>query len=103
MAALLCDDLDLSARPRNPTKPGHFSNYGLSDADDIKLTQWMRHKLEIADWVWDCSRTLGEIEGDVLSRLNPPINIAGVDHRWKAHLRHRRRVMADQARAWRND
>jgi hypothetical protein len=103
LAALLCDDLNLSAMPRNPAQPGYFPNYALSDADDMKLTHWMRERLELAVWVWDRSRTLRKIESDVLSRLNPPINIAGVDHRWKAHLRHRRRLMADQARAWPKD
>ncbi len=98
-AALLHDDLDLSAMPRNPAKPGYFSSYGLSPADDLKLTRWMRDRLEIAAWVWDRSRTLGAIERDVLSRLNPPINILGVQHRWKKHVRHCRRLMADHARA----
>lgn len=97
-AALLHDDLDLSAMPRNPAKPGYFSSYGLSPADDLKLTRWMRDRLEIAAWVWDRSRTLGAIERDVLSRLNPPINILGVQHRWKKHVRHCRRLMADHAR-----
>lgn len=102
-AALLRDDLDLSAMPRNPTKPGYFSNYGLSPADDLKLTRWMRDRLEIAVWVWDRSPTLGAIERDVFSRLNPPINISGVDHRWRAHVQNCRRHMADQTRAFDDD
>lgn len=99
-AALLRTTLGLSGMPRNPNKPGHFSNYGLSPADDAKLTDWMRSRLAIAVWASDGVRPLVDIEAEVLRRLNPPLNILGVDHKWKARLQAQRGVMADQARAW---
>lgn len=100
-AALLRHDLSLSGIPRNPAKPGYFSNHGLSPADDVKLTRWMRDRLEIAVWATDGSRPLANIESDVLREWNPAINIAGVDHRWRGLLQAQRKVRADQARAWR--
>ncbi len=100
-AALLREKLALSGRPRNPSKPGYFSNFGLSPADDEKLTLWMRARLEIAAWPDDSFRSLADIEADVLRRWNPPINISGVNHRWRATLQAKRAVMAEQARAWR--
>lgn len=100
-AALLRTTLSLSGMPRNPDKPGHFDKYGLSLADDTKLTRWMRDRLEIAVWRKDAARPLVDIEADVLRRWNPAINIAGVDHPSKSFLQAERKVMADQARAWR--
>lgn len=99
-AALLRTELSLSGMPRNPEKPGYFSNYGLSPADDAKLTRWMRDRLEIAVWPTDGSRALADIETDVLRRWNPAINISGVDHRWRSFLKAQRKVMAEQAKAW---
>jgi hypothetical protein len=100
-AALLRESLSLAGRPRNPAKPGYFSNYGLSPEDDAKLTRWMRDRLELAIWASDAARPLSEIESDVLQRWNPPLNINGVKHRWQSFLRAERSVMADQARVWR--
>jgi hypothetical protein len=100
-AALLRQSLSLAGRPRNPAKPGYFSNYGLSPTDDAKLTRWMRDHLELAVWPSDGSRPLSAIEADVLRRWNAPININGVQPQWVSLLRAERRVMADQARAWR--
>lgn len=100
-AALLRDSLQLSGVPRNTAKPGHFSNFGLSPQDDAKLTAWMRERLEIAVWLSDFSRPLLDVERDVLQRLNPPINILGVNHKWKSRLQAKRAIMADQARTWR--
>jgi hypothetical protein len=99
-SALLRADLGFLGMPRNPAKPGHFSNYGLSPSDDSRLTDWMRAHLEIAVWVTDRTQPLREIERDVLRRLNPPLNIQGVDHRWKARVQECRATMAAEARAW---
>jgi hypothetical protein len=99
-AALLRADLGLTGMPRNPANPGHFSSYGLSPNDDQRLTDWMRAHLEIAVWVTDRSQPLRDVERDVLRRLNPPLNIQGVDHRWKAQVQSCRAAMAAEARAW---
>lgn len=100
-AALLRERLSLAGMPRNPENPGYFANYGLSAIDDSRLTRWMLERLEIAVWTTDASRALRAVEADVLERWNPPINIQGVNHPWRTHLQAQRKVMADQARAWR--
>lgn len=99
-AALLRERLALSALPRNPAKPGHFANYGLAPADDAKLTGWMREHLQIAVWPWDYAEPLSAVETRVLHRLHPPLNIAGVQHRYRSLLQAKRKVMADEARSW---
>lgn len=99
-AALLRSTLHLSGRPRNPANPGYFSNYGLSAADDAKLTRWMRDRLEISVWPSDGRRSLTVVEDEVLQHWNPPINIAGVTHRWRSFVQAERKVMAAQARSW---
>ena len=99
-AALLRTKLSLSGVPRNPEKPAHFANYGLSRTDDAKLTRWMRDRLEIAVWPSNSLRALADIEADVLRRWNPPINIERVEHRWRSYVRAQRKAMADQARSW---
>lgn len=100
-AALLRDSLQLSGIPRTLAKPDRFSNFGLSPEDDTRLTAWMRTNLEIAVWLFDFSRPLIDVERDVLRHLNPPINILGVNHKWKSRVQAERAVMANQARAWR--
>lgn len=99
-AALLRVDLGVSGMQRNPSKPGHFSNYGLSPSDDQRLTDWIRAHLEIAVWVTDRSRQLRRLERCALRRLNPLLTIEGVVYRWKALVRSGRAVMAAEAGAW---
>src|SRR5947209_1835678 len=41
-AALLSDQLKLSAQPRNPANPERPANYGLPPAHDVWLTEWMQ-------------------------------------------------------------
>jgi hypothetical protein len=99
-AALLRAELSLSAVPRNPARPADFDKYGLSAADDGRLTGWMRDRLEIAVWVTDGTRPLVDVETEVLRRWNPAINIQKVRHGRSAFLKAQRKVMADQARAF---
>lgn len=100
-AALLRERLSLSAMPRNPSKPGYFANYGLAPSDDAKLTAWMRERLQVAVWPRSGTVPLEDIERAVLQQLNPPLNITGVQHAHRASLQAARKIMADQARAWR--
>lgn len=99
-AALLREPLGLTGQPRNMAKPGHFANFGLNPEDDRALTEWMRRRLTLAVWTWDGSEPLRDTEASVLKSLLPPLNIAGVEHRWRAQVQAARKVMADQARAW---
>jgi hypothetical protein len=99
-AALLRDTLGLRAIPRNPAKPGYFSNFGLSAEDDVALTQWMKKHLRLAVWSKpaDCGFRLGEIETSLLLDLQPPLNLRGVVTPWTAQVKQARAVMAEEAR-----
>jgi hypothetical protein len=103
-AALLHDTLGLRGIPRNPAKPGYFSNYGLSGAHDAVLTRWMRERLQLAVWPkpTGCAFALGQIEGALVLELQPPLNLQGVVTPWTAQVRAARAVMADEARHWRS-
>lgn len=100
-AALLHERLKVRGVPRNLRNPESFSNYGLSPADDAKLTGWMMEKLAIATWPWTGSLPLASQEARVLLDLEPPLNLSGVTTEWSSHLRARRAVLAAEARVWR--
>lgn len=101
-AALLAKRLELKGMPRNADKPAHFSNYGLSPADDHKLTGWMKEHLRLA--VWPKPSSLGvpvvDIERAVLSRLQPPLNLKDVVTPWGPMIKAARKTLADEARNW---
>jgi hypothetical protein len=101
-AALLHDTLALRGIPRNTAKPGYFSNFGLSAADDAALTRWMQKRLLLATWSkpGDCPFALGEIESALLGVFVPPLNLQGVVTPWTAQVKTARAAMADEARAW---
>jgi hypothetical protein len=102
-AALLHDTLELRGMPRNPAKPGYFSNYGLSPAHDTALTRWMREHLQLAVWPKpnDCAYSLSQIEAALLAELLPPLNLQGVVTPWRAKVKAARAAMAEEARTWR--
>lgn len=101
-AALLCEPLQLDARPRNPKRPERFANYGLAPEQDEVLTAWMRKKLELAVWPKPatCELSLAEIEVEVLARLLPPLNLKDVRTPWAAQVKAARSAMADAAKRW---
>lgn len=99
-AALLRTTLDLHGMPRNPAKPDHFSNYGLSPTDDGRLTAWMRTRLEIAVWAKQGDVRLADIEKVAIGRLQPPLNLTHVNNRWTENVKRARSVMAGEARSW---
>lgn len=98
-AALLHDALGLRGIPRNPAKPHHFANYGLSAAHDAALTRWMREHLELAAWPKPstCEFSLAEVEGALVLELEPPLNLQGVVTSWTARVKAARVVMANEA------
>jgi hypothetical protein len=99
-AALLADSRGYRGMPRNPENPSHFSNYGLSVADDEDLSAWMRRSLRIALWPHDDSAALDAIETAALKRLLPPLNLNKVVTPWKKEVKDARVVLTDQAREW---
>ncbi|MDF9751532.1 GIY-YIG nuclease family protein [Arthrobacter sp. ES3-54] len=97
-AALLRDALDLHAVPRNPDKPSHFSNYGLTPVGDARLTAWMHERLSLAVWELPplLAQALGQVEVAVIHRWMPPLNIMH-NPRPLPRLRRAREVMTREA------
>jgi hypothetical protein len=100
IAALLHDSMGLRGIPRNPQKPGYFSNYGLARHDDEQLSRWMSTHLAIATWAPEYGVALAVIEMEIARSWLPPLNLAGVRTEWTDYVSSKRRVMAQEARTW---
>lgn len=101
LAGLLAADLDLRAQPRSTTSPGHFANYGIENGGDQRLTGWMLAHLRLATWAAPPETDLAVVEKAVLGRWQPPLNLSSVTTPWRPRISAARRVLAQQARAWR--
>jgi hypothetical protein len=99
LAALLVDELDLVAVPRNLATPDGSANFGLDAASEGALSIWMEQRLSLATWSNSERVDLDEIETAVVRRLRPPLNLDKVGET-RTRLRQARRRMADTARAW---
>ena len=100
LAALLVENLDLRAQPRNVETPNHFSNYGLENDGDRRLTHWMLEHLTLAVWPTSAATDLVDLETQVLDRLRPPLNLSKVTTPWRQQVRAARKRMADRAKQW---
>jgi GIY-YIG catalytic domain len=98
LAALLVNQLDLIAVPRNPLNPERLSNYALEPAGDERLTQWMHVRLRMAAWPIPIGEDLASVEVAVLKALQPPLNLKDVRTPWTDLVRQARRSMAENAR-----
>jgi hypothetical protein len=99
LAALLADELELVAVPRNLNKPDGSANFALDPASDDRLSNWMEHHLRLATWVKPEGAILGDVETAVVRLLRPPLNLDKVGEP-RDRLRRARRRLADSARAW---
>jgi hypothetical protein len=103
IASLLHDRCEYRGVPRNPSKPGNFTNFGLARPQDPKLSDWMRERLALACWPKpdSCSiETLGRVERAVFLLLLPPLNLSQVQTAWKSQVCRARKVMAMESRGW---
>ncbi|WP_426571318.1 GIY-YIG nuclease family protein [Aquihabitans sp. McL0605] len=98
--ALLADTLDLVAQPRNPTTPGHFSNYAFEPAGEEQLTEWMLDHLTLATWVPPTDTVLADVETAVLQVLLPPLNLSKVRTPWRPVVSAARKQQATAASLW---
>lgn len=73
LAALLPEytPVHRSAAQDNPT------HYALGKDDDLRLTQWMRANLAIRTWTKAGDVDLAELEGELIQRWKPPLNLKG--------------------------
>jgi hypothetical protein len=102
-AALLRDSVGFRGVPRNPERPGHFANYGLTIGDDAKLTEWMWGRLSLAVWPARPGSALKKVERGVVILLDPPLNIEYLPRPTRRDLSSARKAMADDARRWTSD
>lgn len=100
LAALLAPAHGYRGIPRNPDKPGHFANFGLSVHHDDRLSKWMRRELRLAVWAHSDVPALDTIETGVLKALLPPLNINKVVTPWRSQVKSARARLAQQAREW---
>jgi hypothetical protein len=97
LAALLAHTAGYRGVPRNPERPSHFSNFGLSPAQDEELSAWMRRRLSIALWPHSDARALDLLETQVLKVLVPPLNLNKVETPWRRQVQEARGVLKRQA------
>lgn len=100
LAALLREDLDLRAVPRNISRPDGSANYALEAAGDDRLTAWMHSHLQLAVWLKHGDVVLDEVETHVLHDLCPPLNLSKMGPRRHPRVKEARAAMAAEARAW---
>ena len=100
LAALLAGERGYRGMPRNPDKPGYFSNYGLCEDHDDDLSAWMEARLRLALWPHDVVAELDTIETDVLGQLRPPLNLDKVVTPWRDQVKTARKLLAADARGW---
>ncbi len=98
LAALLATADGYQGIPRNPAKPGHYSNYGLSVKHDEALSAWMRRRLKITLWPHDDVAALDLIETAVLQELRPPLNLNKVETPWRRQVKDARSRLAEEAK-----
>lgn len=99
LAALLVNELDLLAVPRNRAKPDGSANFALHPAGEERLSQWMERRLSLATWCKPDGIDLDALETTVVRQLHPPLNLDKVGER-RTELREARRRLADIAKAW---
>lgn len=97
LAALLVDELDVVAVPRNLLKPDASANFALDPGSEERLSAWMGDRLSLATWVLTQGVVLAEIETAVVRRLQPPLNLDKVNQP-RERLRRARKRLADASR-----
>lgn len=101
-AALLADQLGLAAMPRRPAdpEPKKWTHYALEEDGDNSLTAWRRANLQLAVWVQSTDLPLATLEGEVMRKWLPPLNLTGVTTSWTAQIRTARSRLAAEAKDW---
>lgn len=100
LAALLRGRLDLEILPRDQLKPGSYAMFGLDIRDEWELGCWLNDNAVMADWQWDHSRPLKDIEADVIAALAPPLNLTHCRTRWTDQVKTARSECARLAEQW---
>lgn len=98
VAGLLAPGEGYRGVPRNPERPGHFANFGLSREQDERLADWMAAHLRLAVWPKQGEIALDQVETLVLRAFMPPLNLDKVVQPWRGQVKAARGTLAQQAR-----
>lgn len=97
-AALLRTTLDLTAVPRNHTKPDGSANFALTPTGDARLSTWMIENLELAAWLAPEPSTVKPREREMLQQWSPALNLDHCNSPWRTLVSSSRARMAAEAR-----
>lgn len=100
LAALLCDELQLRAVPRNLSRPDGSANFALEADGDARLSAWMVDHVFLAVWPAETGVVLDTVETAVLGLLRPPLNLSKMGASGSARIKAARASMAAESRAW---
>jgi hypothetical protein len=75
LAALLKEELMLTATLRNDTLPARPANYGIEGPGDARLSAWMVQRLTLSCWLNGDGLVLDHIETLVIDQWQPPLNL----------------------------
>jgi hypothetical protein len=86
----------LIAEPRNyGRRDGDFTHYQFDRTGETKLTEWMLANIDIGY----CAETdAASQESDVISNLEPPLNLQGWDNPQRPRIKRLRKRCANEAR-----
>lgn len=100
LAALLRDELQLRAVPRNLSRPDGSANFALEADGDARLSAWMVDHVFLAVWAAETGVVLDTVETAVLGLLRPPLNLSKMGASGSARIKAARASMAAESRAW---
>jgi len=96
LGALLCEELDLTARPSGRTaRDLNYRRYCFDDEGEERLSEWMARNLRVAVLEHPDG---GQAEGDLVALAHPPLNLAGWANPHGPLIRALREACADEAR-----
>jgi len=96
LGALLCEELDLTARPSGRTaRDLNYRRYCFDDEGEQRLSEWMARHLRVALLEHPDG---GQAEGDLVALARPPLNLAGWANPHGPLIRAMRQACADEAR-----
>jgi len=97
LGAVLKNELKLKAIPRAAgTSSSNVTNYSFADDGNTRLTTWMCEHLEVGV---HASARYHELEGSLIAKLEPLLNLTKWMNPDRAELKRLRKVCADEARA----
>jgi hypothetical protein len=90
-------------RRAHDPEPRKWDCYALEAVGDDELTKWMYSRLRIAVWRKTSDAKLATIEGQVMRKWRPPLNLIGVDTPWRSDVKAARAELVQASKQWARD